>query len=178
MSCFTISPDDQEACQDGFAAEGLEFHVIGEATDEARQIRLIDRDGNISELPGVAWKHQKTDVSDLVIDAKPSAHQPALGLTRRTCASSPKPSVSTRTISGSLASRPGKRHVTGHAGRHADVGGHRRRDAEPRYKRSRQRTHPPREAPHALISCHARRPRGPDLVRCSPARGSRCRSCA
>jgi thiamine-monophosphate kinase len=69
--CFTISRDDQDACQREFAAAGLEFHVIGEATGEARQIRLIGEDGKKSELPGVAWKHQKTDVSDLVIDAKP-----------------------------------------------------------------------------------------------------------
>jgi thiamine-monophosphate kinase len=68
--CFTISPDDQKACQHEFATAGLEFHVIGEATDKARQTRLIDRDGNSSELPGVAWKHQKSDVSDLVINAK------------------------------------------------------------------------------------------------------------
>jgi thiamine-monophosphate kinase len=70
--CFTISAADQEACQHEFAVAGLEFYVIGKATDEPGNTRLIDNGGNISKLPGVAWKHQKTDVSDLVIDAKTS----------------------------------------------------------------------------------------------------------
>jgi thiamine-monophosphate kinase len=70
--CFTISAADQEACRHEFAVAGLEFHVIGKATDQPGKTRLIDNGGNISKLPGVAWKHQKTDVSDLVIDAKTS----------------------------------------------------------------------------------------------------------
>jgi thiamine-monophosphate kinase len=70
--CFTINPDVLDACQHEFAAAGLEFNVIGKATSDSQRNRLIASDGHNSELPGVAWKHQKTDISDLVIDAKRS----------------------------------------------------------------------------------------------------------
>ncbi len=70
--CFTMSPDDVDACRHEFSASGLDFHVIGKATQDAGQPRLIAGDGSASSLPGVAWKHQKTDVSDLVTDSRTS----------------------------------------------------------------------------------------------------------
>jgi thiamine-monophosphate kinase len=69
--CFTIRPDNVDACRHEFTKADLDFHVIGEATSEPGQARLIAGDGASSVLPGVAWRHQQADVSDLVIKAQP-----------------------------------------------------------------------------------------------------------
>ncbi|WP_411760478.1 thiamine-phosphate kinase [Streptomyces tunisiensis] len=58
---FTLAPDDLEACLAEFTATGLDFFVIGEATDDG-EARLVGDEGG-RPLPGVAWKHQKSDVS-------------------------------------------------------------------------------------------------------------------
>jgi thiamine-monophosphate kinase len=70
--CFTISPHDLEACRHEFEDSGLEFYVIGKATRQACQTLLTTEEGKSIPLPGVAWKHQKSDVSDLVVKAQPS----------------------------------------------------------------------------------------------------------
>jgi len=56
--------------QADFSAQGLNFQVIGSATAAARTVRLIRRDGSAATLPGVAWRHQKTDINTLVKDAE------------------------------------------------------------------------------------------------------------
>jgi thiamine-monophosphate kinase len=66
---FTIYPDNLETCREEFAAQGLEFHAIGRAVDSTKSTALIRADGASAELPGVAWKHQTTDISTLVRDA-------------------------------------------------------------------------------------------------------------
>jgi thiamine-monophosphate kinase len=65
---FTVRPNDMEACREEFVARGLDFYVIGRANDQPRAIELIQQDGSIRALPGVAWKHQKTDIGTLVRD--------------------------------------------------------------------------------------------------------------
>ncbi|MEU5068826.1 thiamine-phosphate kinase [Streptomyces virginiae] len=62
---FTIAPADLEDCREDFAEAGLEFHVIGEATDSDRA-EAVDGRGAVRPLPGVAWKHQTSDISLLV----------------------------------------------------------------------------------------------------------------
>lgn len=69
--CFTVGADDLEICRDEFSGSGLAFHVIGKATQKTNGISLISRDGSRVNLPGVAWKHQRTDVSELVTKAQP-----------------------------------------------------------------------------------------------------------
>jgi hypothetical protein len=49
----------------------------------------------------------------------------------------------------------------------ADIAG---KDAEPPVEEVSPKSHPARKAPRALLSCHARCPQGPDLVRVRPAR--------
>ncbi|MGY4982436.1 thiamine-phosphate kinase [Streptomyces sp. 900105755] len=58
---FTVAPDDLAACRAEFTATGLDFSVIGEATDDGEA--LVVSDEGTRPLPGVAWKHQKSDVS-------------------------------------------------------------------------------------------------------------------
>ncbi|NJP99574.1 thiamine-phosphate kinase [Streptomyces zingiberis] len=58
---FTVAPDDVSACRAEFTDLGLDFHVIGEATEE-RGARGLDGERS-RPLPGVAWKHQKSDIS-------------------------------------------------------------------------------------------------------------------
>ncbi|MEU4348594.1 thiamine-phosphate kinase [Streptomyces sp. NPDC023838] len=59
---FTMNPGNLEKCRADFADAGLEFHVIGEANETGRAESVNRR--NVSRpLPGVAWKHQKTDIS-------------------------------------------------------------------------------------------------------------------
>ncbi len=72
---FSIHPNDVEACREEFIVRGLDFHIIGRVTEKAQITRLVHHDGSISELPGVAWKHQKTDISTLVSDAGAAARQ-------------------------------------------------------------------------------------------------------
>ncbi|MFY1674008.1 thiamine-phosphate kinase [Plantactinospora sp. WMMB334] len=63
---FTVPADRLDACRDAFARAGLAFDVIGRATPPEAGLALIGRDGARHTLPGVAWKHQATDVADLV----------------------------------------------------------------------------------------------------------------
>lgn len=65
---FTLNPADLEACRAEFASSGLGFRVIGRATAD-EQCRLLGQDGSSRPLPGVAWKHQKEDISNLVYGA-------------------------------------------------------------------------------------------------------------
>jgi thiamine-monophosphate kinase len=69
--CFTVGADDLEACRGEFSNSGLPFHVIGRAILKTGGTSLISRDGTSSSLPGVAWKHQRADVSELVTKAQP-----------------------------------------------------------------------------------------------------------
>ncbi|WP_369376197.1 thiamine-phosphate kinase [Streptomyces sp. cg36] len=64
---FTVPPGALEKCRTDFADAGLEFHVIGEA-DETGRAESINRHNAVRPLPGVAWKHQKTDISLLVAE--------------------------------------------------------------------------------------------------------------
>ncbi|WP_232534249.1 thiamine-phosphate kinase [Plantactinospora sp. KBS50] len=66
---FTVPPDRLDACRNAFAGHGLTFDVIGRATEPAAGVTLTGRDGSRHALPGVAWKHQATDVSGLVTGA-------------------------------------------------------------------------------------------------------------
>ncbi|MFI1099347.1 thiamine-phosphate kinase [Streptomyces melanogenes] len=59
---FTLDAGKLEKCQAEFALAGLEFHVIGEATDTGRA-ESVNHLGAVRPLPGVAWKHQKSDIS-------------------------------------------------------------------------------------------------------------------
>lgn len=67
---FTIRPDDLEACSNEFANNGLDFCVLGHAVGSAEGISLLREDGARSALPGVAWRHQKSDIGSLVVDAQ------------------------------------------------------------------------------------------------------------
>jgi thiamine-monophosphate kinase len=67
---FTLAPDDLAACRADFEATGLEFFVIGEATDDG-EAQVVNDEG-IRPLPGVAWKHQKSDIS-LLASGSPDA---------------------------------------------------------------------------------------------------------
>ncbi|QHY97735.1 Thiamine-monophosphate kinase [Streptomyces sp. S4.7] len=58
---FTIAPDDVPACRAEFTASGLDFVVIGEATEDGEAV-VVD-DNGVRPLPGVAWKHQTSDIS-------------------------------------------------------------------------------------------------------------------
>ncbi|MEU6404591.1 thiamine-phosphate kinase [Streptomyces sp. NPDC046985] len=64
---FTVAADDLTACRADFTALGLDFFVIGEATDDERAQAVSDE--GTRPLPGVAWKHQKSDVSLLATGA-------------------------------------------------------------------------------------------------------------
>lgn len=63
---FTVPADRIDACRDAFASNGLSFDVIGRATAPDAGVTFVGRDGTRHPLPGVAWKHQATDVSGLV----------------------------------------------------------------------------------------------------------------
>ncbi|MFV2022885.1 thiamine-phosphate kinase [Micromonospora sp. LOL_023] len=63
---FTVPPDRLDACRDTFDHHGLTFDVIGRATPPEGGVSLLTRDGSRTGLPGVAWKHQSTDISTLV----------------------------------------------------------------------------------------------------------------
>jgi thiamine-monophosphate kinase len=65
---FTIDAASVDSCTEAFLAAGLTMYVIGKATPSAHGIRMLDRDSNPRPLPGVAWKHQSTDISTLVPD--------------------------------------------------------------------------------------------------------------
>lgn len=67
---FTIAADDLPACRADFTEQGLDFHVIGEATEKGGA-QAVDS-GNSRPLPGVAWKHQKSDIS-LLASSPPEA---------------------------------------------------------------------------------------------------------
>ncbi|WBB75572.1 thiamine-phosphate kinase [Micromonospora sp. WMMD1128] len=63
---FTVPADRLDACRDAFARNGLTFDVIGRATAPESGVAFVGRGGDRHALPGVAWKHQTTDVSGLV----------------------------------------------------------------------------------------------------------------
>ncbi|BCJ62373.1 thiamine-phosphate kinase [Micromonospora endophytica] len=63
---FTVPADRLDACRDAFARSGLTFDVIGRATPPETGVAFTGRDGTRHALPGVAWKHQASDVSGLV----------------------------------------------------------------------------------------------------------------
>ncbi|WP_330173975.1 thiamine-phosphate kinase [Streptomyces sp. NBC_01498] len=58
---FTVAADDLAACRAEFTSTGLDFTVIGEATEDGEA--LVVDDNGVRPLPGVAWKHQKSDIS-------------------------------------------------------------------------------------------------------------------
>jgi thiamine-monophosphate kinase len=64
---FTLDPSDLNACRDLFRSLGLVFHVIGQAT-RSGMARAVAPDGTARPLPGVAWKHQQSNISTLVVD--------------------------------------------------------------------------------------------------------------
>jgi thiamine-monophosphate kinase len=67
---FTLPPDNLESCSEEFAENGLEFFVLGQAIPSSEGIYLRRENGTRSALPGVAWRHQKTDIASLVVDSK------------------------------------------------------------------------------------------------------------
>ncbi|GAA0581439.1 thiamine-phosphate kinase [Streptomyces crystallinus] len=64
---FTIDAGDLEKCRAEFDLAGLDFFVVGEATNTGRA-ESVNGLGAVRPLPGVAWKHQKSDISLLVTD--------------------------------------------------------------------------------------------------------------
>lgn len=65
---FTVPAEKLDACRDAFSRNGLTFDVIGRATPPESGVGFIGRDGTRHALPGVAWRHQATDISGLVSD--------------------------------------------------------------------------------------------------------------
>lgn len=63
---FTVAPDKLSTCREEFRRYGLVLYEIGHATDQSDHVRAIDAKGASRALPGVAWKHQKSDISTLV----------------------------------------------------------------------------------------------------------------
>ncbi|MEU1072549.1 MULTISPECIES: thiamine-phosphate kinase [unclassified Streptomyces] len=59
---FTLDAGALDSCRSAFDVAGLDFHVIGEATDSGRA-ESVNHLHAVRPLPGVAWKHQKTDIS-------------------------------------------------------------------------------------------------------------------
>ncbi|MYW05387.1 thiamine-phosphate kinase [Streptomyces sp. SID3343] len=59
---FTLPPEHLDACRAEFASAGLDFHVIGEAIEECR-VESVNAVGVTRALPGVAWRHQTSDIS-------------------------------------------------------------------------------------------------------------------
>lgn len=68
---FTVPAGSLDRCRTAFADSGLSFEVIGKATAPRSGLRMVARDGKIGPIPGVAWKHQMTDISRLVVDSAP-----------------------------------------------------------------------------------------------------------
>ncbi|MFI5954965.1 thiamine-phosphate kinase [Cryptosporangium sp. NPDC051539] len=66
---FTVDPALIGSCRDEFDREGLAFDVIGEAVTGDRAV--VVSGGSTRPLPGVAWRHQQSDISSLVPDAQP-----------------------------------------------------------------------------------------------------------
>lgn len=54
---FTVPPGDLGRCRDRFAQLGLDIRVIGEAIADPA-ISLARRDGGVTGLTGVPWRHQ------------------------------------------------------------------------------------------------------------------------
>ena len=65
---FTVPREDIDQCTEEFLAKGLTLHAIGRATSARYGIRLRNKAGDHRPLPGVAWRHQTTDISTLVPD--------------------------------------------------------------------------------------------------------------
>jgi thiamine-monophosphate kinase len=61
---FTLPAARVRECREAFVSKGLWFDVIGTATNEL-DIHAV-AGGRTIPLPGVAWKHQRMDVSTLV----------------------------------------------------------------------------------------------------------------
>ena len=61
---FTLPAPYLAECASAFADDGLSFDVIGTATTDLA-LRMVRSDGTTSALPGVAWKHQDSDISTL-----------------------------------------------------------------------------------------------------------------
>jgi thiamine-monophosphate kinase len=66
---FTVPRQLLAGCRKAFAGRGLSFDVIGRATEPGSGLRLRGRNGGFGPIPGVAWKHQNTDISRLVADS-------------------------------------------------------------------------------------------------------------
>lgn len=64
---FTIGESDLKGCEGVFASAGKRFYVIGRITDDHQNL-LRKADGKITALPGVAWRHQSSDVALAVVD--------------------------------------------------------------------------------------------------------------
>ncbi len=62
---FTTPPAHLEALKKAFAEAAFDLHVIGRATEGAGA-RLKRRDGSITELPGIEWRHQQEDVTAML----------------------------------------------------------------------------------------------------------------
>lgn len=65
---FTLPPEHLAACREAFADTGLAFQVIGEAMEEPR-LDSLTPEGATRALPGIAWRHQNSDIS--LLAAKP-----------------------------------------------------------------------------------------------------------
>ncbi|HEX5594056.1 MAG TPA: thiamine-phosphate kinase [Solirubrobacterales bacterium] len=64
---FTVPPSKVDQMRDTFAAEGHEVWIIGEVTEgSGAALRLAD--GSTTELPGVEWRHQREEVTEVLRD--------------------------------------------------------------------------------------------------------------
>jgi thiamine-monophosphate kinase len=62
---FTVAAEQLEACRQAFRRAGLPLYEIGE-TKHGLGAVLRRRDGSITALPGVGWRHQQEDVSSML----------------------------------------------------------------------------------------------------------------
>jgi thiamine-monophosphate kinase len=67
---FTISPQQLEAAQKALRDEGHELHAIGQAISNTDTSCLVRMDGSVSTVPGTAWKQQRGNVAQIILDKK------------------------------------------------------------------------------------------------------------
>ncbi len=63
---FTIAPKNKMKCKEAFENTDSCLHEIGEITGNTK-VELLTSKGDKKPLPGIEWKHQKGEISDLII---------------------------------------------------------------------------------------------------------------
>jgi thiamine-monophosphate kinase len=63
---FTVPGEKLKPWQAAFTRSGHPLYVIGKATEQSGDVRLIRSDGSSWELPGVIWRHQRGDITKLL----------------------------------------------------------------------------------------------------------------